>query len=67
LDHNLRLDPLPLNQARPGQRRYGGPTYLARDMGQPSGDARSDIQITRVGATSGGRRGDRVADHIGYL
>ena len=31
LDHNLHLDRLPLNQARPGQSHLGGPTYLARD------------------------------------
>ena len=35
---------------------------------QPSGYARSSIQITRFGASSGGRLGDRVADHNGgYL
>jgi hypothetical protein len=45
LDHNLHLDPLPLNQARPGQSRHGGPTYLARDRGALNGSLRRVVLL----------------------
>ena len=44
LDHNLYLDRLPLNQARPGQSHLGGPTYLARDN-QASRTCENDLNV----------------------